>query len=175
MIPSDIARPDIFAALSDDFSESDSLFYIDLWPFIPPLLLVSSPSYAVQACQANELGKPDALIPFLRPISGGDSLFTSNSDESKRGRSLFSPGFNSSYILNQARHVVHEAEIFVEVLHQYAKQGRMFQLKEATLRYTIDISGLMTMYVESNPFDDLEINEPVPGIQDFNVNEVITR
>lgn len=144
-IPPDIARPDIFTALSNEFSETDSLFYVDLWPFIPPLLLVSSPNYAIQACQTNDLGKSEALIPFLHPISGGNSLFTINGDEWKRGRALFSAGFGSAYILGQAHHVVDQAAVFVEILRGYAKTGCMFSLDDASLKYTMDISGAMTL------------------------------
>lgn len=144
-LPPDIQRPELFRILSEDFQESDSLYYVDLWPFISPLLLVSSPNYAIQACQQHDLGKPDDLVPFLHPIAGGNSVFTANGEDSKRTRSLFSSAFNSSYVLNQTTHIVQEAEEYVKVLREHAKSGSIFQLDEVTMDYMMDVSGAMTL------------------------------
>jgi cytochrome P450 len=144
-LPPDIQRPELFRILSEGFDESESLYYVDLWPFISPLLLVSSPNYAIQACQQHELGKPDDLVPFLHPIAGGNSIFTANGEDSKRTRSLFSSGFNSSYVLNQTTHIVQEAEVFVQILRNYAKNGDIIQLDKVTLNYMMDVSGAMTL------------------------------
>src|SRR5262245_65888554 len=105
-LPVDIARPSIFAALSHEFEQSNSLFYVDLWPFADPLLPYASPDFAIQANQQADLDKSSDLGPFLWPITGGESMFSSNGEEWKHARGLFSSGFNSAYILSQTEHVV---------------------------------------------------------------------
>jgi hypothetical protein len=81
-LPPDIQMPDTFAHFSKTFDqESDSLFYMDLWPFIKPLVLVSSPKYALQACQQNHQvasDRPDDLLWSLHPVTGGPSVFATN-------------------------------------------------------------------------------------------------
>ena len=80
-LPVDIQRPDIFSVISEEFEESDSLFYMNLWALINPLLLTSPLNYAIQTFQQNNLDKPADLVPFLHPIAGGDSIFSANGTE----------------------------------------------------------------------------------------------
>lgn len=68
----------LISELSKDFSETDGLFYLDLWPFSVPMIIITSPDLAIQACQQHDLIKPAALKPFFMPFSGGDDLFTVN-------------------------------------------------------------------------------------------------
>jgi hypothetical protein len=58
---------------------------------------------------------------------------------------MFSSGFNSSYILNQTSHVVDEAEVYVMILKEKAKKKEIFLLDEVTIKYTMDISGRVTL------------------------------
>jgi hypothetical protein len=60
-----------FTLLSRDFKHSDNCFYVDLCPFTSPLLVVTSPELAIQACQEQDLPKPDILKPFSTPFAGG--------------------------------------------------------------------------------------------------------
>jgi cytochrome P450 len=148
-LPPDIQRPDIFADLSQCFEASDSLFYMDLWPFINTLLLTSSPNYGLQVGQQDSIAsdRPEDLVDFLHPISGGVSIFTTNGHEWKHERNVFSAGFNSSYILSQTDHIVQEAEVYIETLREHANKKEVFLLDEVTIKYTMDISGLLTLWV----------------------------
>jgi cytochrome P450 len=144
-LPRDAQQPDAFSDLSKNFPQSDGLFYLDLWPFSNPLLIISSPSLAIQTCQQHDLPKPAVLDPFFRPLAGGDSLFTMNGAEWKRSRALFNPGFNASNLLGQMGQIVDEAEVYVQVLREYAVRGEMFSLDEVTLWFTMDVIGSVTL------------------------------
>jgi cytochrome P450 len=146
-LPVDLHRHDLFGAISKDFPETDGLYYADVWPFINPLLIITSPLYAVQACQQHKLAKPADLVSFLHPITGGNTIFTSNGDEWKKARSLFSSGFNSAYISSQTEHIVQEAEVYVNVLEEHARSGDIFLLDDVHLKYTMNISGILTLLV----------------------------
>jgi len=71
----DSQQPDVFEVLSLDFKHTDSLFYLDLWPFSSPFLIVSSPAYAIQACQQHDLPTPSFLESFFSPLTGRNNLF----------------------------------------------------------------------------------------------------
>lgn len=69
-LPEGSQQSDAFTLLSRDFSETDCCFYIDLWPFTMPLLIVTSPELAVQACKAYAPPKSSILNVFLDPLTG---------------------------------------------------------------------------------------------------------
>lgn len=94
--------------LLKSISCKDNIMYLDMWPFGGPLMVVSSPDIAVQACQNHDLDKPALLKPFFEPFAGGENLFTMNGLEWKRSRAMVAPGFNPSYLLGQTSHIVEE-------------------------------------------------------------------
>lgn len=135
-----------FNELVKDFEDSDTLFYLDLWPFSTPLCLVSSPSIAIQiASQQHDLIKPPTIEYFFRPLAGGDNLFTMNGPEWKRSHALFVPGFQANYLLSQMSHIVEEALVYVTVLEEHAVKKDMFSLDEVTLWYAMDIIVAVTL------------------------------
>ena len=145
-LPPDVQRPDIFTAMSRRFDDkSESAVYLDLQPFINPLLITCAPHHAIQVTQTHELDKPDDLVPFLHPTTGGNSLFTLNGEKWKRARAIFASGFNTQYILNQTEHIVQEAEVYVDVLKEYATKDKICLLDEVAVRYTMDISGSLVL------------------------------
>jgi cytochrome P450 len=135
----------MFSILARDFPESDSLFYIDLWPFSGPILIVCTPGYAYQANQEYDFPKPDSLLPFFRPITGGLGMFMMNGEEHKASRALFNPGFADSVIFQNASVIVEQAEIYVGLLREHAKKGDMFSLDEMTCSYMMDVIGVVTL------------------------------
>ncbi|KAJ4336442.1 hypothetical protein N0V95_008617 [Ascochyta clinopodiicola] len=101
--PKGSQQSDAFTLLSDRFKETDGSFYIDVWPFSSPLLIITSPELAVQTCQEYDLPKPDVLLPFFAPIAGGPSMFIMNGAEWKHTRALFNHGFSTSVMMENAR------------------------------------------------------------------------
>ncbi|MCJ1248455.1 hypothetical protein MMC30_005673 [Trapelia coarctata] len=145
LLPRDAQQPYIFEVLAKDFKESDTLFYLDLWPFSNPILLVASPSMAIQACQQHDLVKPHVLDAFFRPFAGGDNLFTMNGPEWKRSRALFTPGFQANYLLGQMAHIVEETAVYVDILREHVRKGDVFSLDEVTLWFTMDVIGIVSL------------------------------
>jgi hypothetical protein len=143
-LPRDMHMNDVFAPISKDFDHSDSLFYVDLWPFLKPTVLVSSPKYAQQA--ELVLDRPDALLWSMHPVTGGPSVFATNGKEWKDTRNLLLPGFKSNYISNQTIYATNEAERLVEDLRAKAQNRDIFQLDHVILKYMMKISGASTLY-----------------------------
>jgi cytochrome P450 len=152
--PTGSQQSDVFTLLSYDFQESDNCFYVDTWPFSSPLMIVTSPEMAMQACQEYDLPKPPILIPFFAPFAGGPNLFDMNGTEWKRSRALFNPGFSDRVMLESTSHIIEEAEVYVALLREHAKKGDTFSLDRLTCDYMMDLIGAITMYVNMGlPFD----------------------
>lgn len=144
-LPKDSQRSDAFTLLSYNFQKTDSCFYIDVWPFGSPLLIITSPELAMQACQEFDLPKPDVLIPFFAPIAGGPNLFVVNGEEWKRSRALFNPGFSANVTLECTPHIIDEADVFVALLRKHARKGDTFSLDTLTCDYMMDVIGVVSM------------------------------
>ena len=67
--PKDSQPPDAFTLLSYDFKDTDGCFYMDVWPFTGPILVITSPELAIQACQEHDLVKPESLVSFFAPLA----------------------------------------------------------------------------------------------------------
>jgi cytochrome P450 len=143
--PAGSQQSDAFSLLAEDFADTDGCFYMDVWPFSTPLLVITSPELAVQACQEHDLPKPDVLVPFFAPIAGGSNLFVMNGAEWKRSRALFNPGFSATVMLECMPHVVEEAEVYVSLLREHARKGDTFSLDRVTCDYMMDVIGVVTM------------------------------
>ena len=147
-LPEDRQQPDAFEALcqAHENKDGDSVMYLDMWPFSDPLMIICSPTLAAQACsQENNLCKPPMLHTFFNPLAGGENLFTMNGAEWKRSRALFNPGFSGNYILQQTSHIIDEAEVYVQILREYANKGDMFSLDDVTCWYLMDVIGSVTL------------------------------
>lgn len=120
-LPSDASGVYLSSDLSRKFPDSDSVFYLDLWPFSPPFMIVSSPSTCMQATQQHELQKPQAFEDLLAPATGGLSLLENISD------------------------IVEEVSIFCETLRHHARKGDLLQMEKITVWLTMDIIGKATL------------------------------
>ncbi|KAL3461959.1 putative N-alkane-inducible cytochrome P450 [Aspergillus heterothallicus] len=148
--PKDATAGMTFAQLAFD-SGFDNCFYLDTWPFGPPMLAVTSPDLAIQTCQSHNLRKPDSLIPHIRPMAGGPSIFDTNGAEAKRGREIFHYGFSMRSVFGYMPYLLQEVEVYVDVLRDLAKTGETFSLDTITCRYVMDIIGNVTMQRRYHP------------------------
>lgn len=122
-LPRDSQQLHAFGEFSKNFFGSDSLCYLDLWPFNNPLIVVCSPALSIKACQQHDLPKPHVLNTFFRPLTGGDNILTMNGIEWKRSRTLFNTDFNANYLLRQISHIVQPASVYVKILRENALKG----------------------------------------------------
>lgn len=146
-IPKDAQQSDAFTMLSYEFPKFDNCFYMDVWPFTAkPFLVITSLELAVQACQTFALPKPHSLTVYFHPFTGGPNIFTTNGPEWKRARSLFNSAFSTNTIVQQTAHIMEEAEVYVDVLREYARKGDTFSLDKMTCDYMMDVIGSVAMW-----------------------------
>lgn len=71
-------------------------FYLDLWPFSDPMLIVTDPDMIAQFWQPERLlPKHPGVKRFVYPITGGYNLNCLAGEQWKLWRKLFNPGFSS--------------------------------------------------------------------------------
>jgi cytochrome P450 len=126
----------IAAHMARDLGNPD-MFYLDLWPFLAPNLMVNSPEAATQVSNKLNLPKPPMYRAMFDPMNGGPSILTMNGKEWKHWRTLFNPGFAPGYLLEQVPAIVGSIEIYCDQLKQRA--GTVFRLEDVTTRMTMEV------------------------------------
>lgn len=127
------------------YPELSSAFYLDNWPFATPMLIVTSPEGAYQACQDRSLPKFAALRSFMKPLTGGEDLVTMEGKQWQTWRTIFNPGFSASHLMTLVPGIVKDTSVFCEILRDHAKNGQIFSLEQAAIRVTLDIIGRVSL------------------------------
>lgn len=124
--------------------ESDA-FYLDFWPIAGPMLVLKSPSMAMQTMQQNNPGKPDFLGNAFTELSGGPNLISMEDAMWKKWRAIFTPILSTSVILQQAPKVAAQCEVLCEKLRRRAHEGKMFQLEDDTIPLTLEVISTISL------------------------------
>jgi cytochrome P450 len=120
------------------------VFYLNLWPFNAPIMVIANP-YVASQVEAAFLDKPANICATIEVITGGPSLLTMHGSTWKKWRALFSPGFAAGYITGLSPAIAEEVTVFCKLLQDRAKKGEVFALEEHTLRLTFDIIARVTL------------------------------
>lgn len=122
------------------------VYYLDLWPFSVPFLVITSPS--VTRNLMNRLpAKDPAFLSFMRPITGGKDMLCTEGDLWKHWRSIFNPGFSPSHIMTLVPDIIKDVVVFRDILREHAKTGDIFRLEDQTTNLTLDIIGRVVLSV----------------------------
>ncbi|KAI9849674.1 MAG: hypothetical protein M1837_002799 [Sclerophora amabilis] len=127
-----------------------SLFYLDNWPFIAPILVVSSPYAAHQATQEHSLPKFPAMRKFIRPIAGEYDLVTLEGPMWKTWRGIFSPGFSAAHLTSLVPDIVSETMVFCDILREKVEGNAVFSLKKLTDNLAMDVIGRVVLDTRFN-------------------------
>lgn len=117
---------------------------MDLWPMSGLFLTVVSPKIATEITQTNPKltsDRPELLRRFLKPITGGLTLFDLDEKEWKPWRAVFNKGFHSDRMYGLVPGMLDEVQVFVEVLRKHALKDELCYLEPLTLRFMIDMIG----------------------------------
>ena len=121
------------------------VFYLDMWPFASPILVVSSPSAAYQVTQEHSLPKSDELRRWMKPLTGNKDLVSLEGQAWKRWRNVYNPGFSASHLMYLVPQITKEVSTFCEVLRERAQAGSTFPLEAATVNLTMDTIGRVVL------------------------------
>ena len=128
-----------------DIPDVGPVFYLDMWPFSLPILIVSSPSAAYQLTQEHSQPKSDGLRRYMRPLAGNKDLVSMEGSLWKQWRNVFNPGFSASHLILLVPQIAREVSTFCEILRERAQTGEIFPLEEATVNLTMDTIGRVAL------------------------------
>ncbi|KAF6807702.1 cytochrome p450 71b25 [Colletotrichum musicola] len=120
----------------------DKAFYLDMWPFTGPMLMVISPDLMRQATQGeHSLPKVAFLKNYIKPLSGGHDLVSMEGNEWKHWRDVFRPAFSRAAEL--VPNIVENICVFRDQLVGRARGGHnsVFQLHQSALMLAMDMTG----------------------------------
>ncbi|KAM7222488.1 sterigmatocystin biosynthesis P450 monooxygenase [Rhypophila decipiens] len=143
-LPSDAHYEYGFATIAEDEFRDTGAFYMDLWPMSGLFLTVVSPQMATEITQVNPAltsERPKLLRDFLKPITGGLTIFDLDEVDWKPWRATFNKGFQADRILSLVPAMVQETQVYADTLRALAAKGEMCFLEPVTLRFTIDMIG----------------------------------
>ena len=147
-VPADLNRFWYIGDIMQDGFAERGAFYLDVWPFSKPMLIVTSPELAQQATVTNPgmaTRRPAELAAWFKPFAGGPNLFDLPEQEWKPWRQLFSQGFGPTQNLSLVPSMVEKTVVFRDRLRKYAQTGELFQLEPALLEYTDDLMGRVVL------------------------------
>ena len=121
-------------------------FYVDTYPFGPPLLLLSTPSTLYQFTQEHPLPKYHMVKKFLYPLTDGLDIVTMEGQMWKTWRGIYNPGFSLNHLMSQIPSIVDETRILCELLRGHVQKNDIFKLKHLTDNITMDVIGGIVLY-----------------------------
>ena len=121
------------------------LFYLDAFPFGPPILIVSSPESAYQITQSHSLPKSHTLGKFVRPMTGGKDLVSMEGQEWRIWRNIFNPGFSTGHLMTLIPEMMAEISTFHDILQGLAGKPDMFFMDPLTTKLSLDIIGRLAL------------------------------
>ncbi len=121
------------------------VFYLDMWPFSRPILVVSSPSVARQFTQEYPLRKSPEVRRWMKPLTDNQDLVTLEGQAWKQWRHVFNPGFSASHLVRLVPQIIGQVSVFCDILQERAKQDAIFPLEEITVNLTMDTIGLVVL------------------------------
>ena len=144
-LPADVHGHVLPRQIALAFPNLGPLFYIDTWPFGPPILIATSPESANQVTVARSLPKYTGMRDYMEPMAGEMDLTTLEGDAWKTWRTTFQPGFSSIHLMTKVPQMVEDILIFCEILRERAASGEVFQLDPLTINLSLDIIGRVAL------------------------------
>lgn len=146
-IPTDAHPMYLTDQLRRKYPDMGPVFYFDMWPFSIPMLFAQSPSSAYQLIQERIHPKAEPVRKFMYPLTKNNDLVTMEGQLWKKWRSVLSPGFSASHLMTLVPGILKAISTFSEILDEHAQTNNMFFLEQTLINMTMDVIGVVTLYV----------------------------
>ena len=144
-LPSDIHGHWFPDALRRENPNLPPVYYLDMWPVQPQMLIVGSPDACYQMTQEHSLPKSETLLQYMQSLVGSKNLITMEGQDWKYWRGIFNPGFSVGHLMTLVPGIVEDTLTYCDILREHATKGDMFQLEEVTTKLTVDIIGKVVL------------------------------
>jgi cytochrome P450 len=146
--PADVSTSLIPYLISLEYPEysKHGYFYLDMWPIVNSMIVVSNPDMMVSFTQDVSLPKHRQMPFEFGPFSHGLDLVTSNGPVWKTWRAIFNPAFSLKNIQTYVPIMLQEFNIFRSKLATTASNGNVVNMDKVTMALTVDIIGHAVLY-----------------------------
>lgn len=144
-LPADVHYHVLPRQIQMAFPNLGPLFYIDTWPYGPPMLVTTSPNTANQFTTVHSLPKFAAMREYMEPMTGEMDLTTLEGQAWRTWRTIFQPGFSSSHLMTKVPQMIEDVLIFCETLRARAASSEIFQMDPVIINLSLDIIGRLTL------------------------------
>jgi sterigmatocystin biosynthesis cytochrome P450 monooxygenase len=120
-------------------------YYLDLWPFAAPMLVLGSPDTVRQVNQEHVLHKYPQLHAFIRPLTDNLDILSMEGEMWKKWRTVFNPGFSAAHLMTLVPGIVKETETFCQILNEHAEDKDIFEMKTLTDNLAMDVIGRVVL------------------------------
>jgi cytochrome P450 len=121
------------------------LFYVDVWPLLPPTLAIVDPELLAQFTQGKAMPRARLLKNIFYDFTQNLDLFTSDGGEWRSWRTRLSPGFSSRNLAAFVPAMLEEVQVFRSLLLGAAENAQVVHLEERCVYATVDIMGRVIM------------------------------
>jgi len=142
--PSDIHPQALFTDLNNTYN-FPGLFYIDIYPFGEPMVLITNPDVARQVQTSPDVDRHPVFKEVLKGLVGDHGLFSTYGEEWRQQRALFGPAFAMSNLLSLIPGMIEETLIFIDLLTKKAVSGETFSMYQQVAGVTLDAIGRSTI------------------------------
>ena len=122
------------------------VFYLDVWPFSNPVLVITSASFGRQLTDA-QLHKDKSFCDFMDAFTEKMDLVCMEGQDWKKWKAVFSPGFQSSHIMDLVPNIIQDIELFRTKLRAQSETGKVFSLEDMSTKLTVDVIGRVALNV----------------------------
>ncbi|OJD13923.1 hypothetical protein AJ78_05686 [Emergomyces pasteurianus Ep9510] len=159
--PPDAYIHHLLITISREYNFPD-LFYLDLWPFADPMVVLCTPELAAQVTTEQAFPKDPSVNYYLSPFLGKSSIISVNGPKWKTLHSTFAPAFAPAYIRTLTDGMVDEVLIYHDNLSQLAKSKKPFSMSAVNVDMTFNVIGRA---VFDSPFRSEEGRELVKNFK----------
>lgn len=121
-----------------------SIWYLDLWPLGPQLIVVTDPDLAMYMTAIKNHPKHSLEAIFVDPVVGKRNIVTVNGPLWKTLHNMLAPAFSTAHVKNMVGMIAEEVITFRSILHELADSGEVFSLDIISSNLAFDIIGKVT-------------------------------
>lgn len=124
--------------MKQDFSLPD-IFYLDLWPLGPCMLLLSSPDAATIPTTASNFPMPDVVTESFKGNVGTSLIEVTNGPLWKHLMQQLTPGLTPTALKTHCHDIVYHARALHERLQQYRHRAQTVDMQLEPRKYPFQV------------------------------------
>ncbi|KAF5666480.1 cytochrome P450 monooxygenase [Fusarium circinatum] len=121
------------------------IFYLDLWPISPGIVVITDP----KLLDNSSLPKPLPIHPFtavfMKPMFGEGTMAATSGASWRKMATVVSPAFSMGHVLGMTNVMVDECLLFQEKLDELAVGGDVFSMEELVAKLVFGIVSIVTL------------------------------